>query len=79
MTLTATPTLTPTDTTTPATATINPQVLYAYSTLAASGQPVAVIYTFSAGELGIAAINLAMFTVLLFIAFLLMVRSRNAQ
>jgi len=53
-------------------------VLYAYSTLAASGRPVAIIYSATAGEIGIAAINLAMLLVLLFLAFLLMVRSRRA-
>jgi hypothetical protein len=81
----STPTLTPTETETPAgtltntpTATIDSQALYAYSTLVASGQPVAVIYSATAGEIGIMAINLAMFTVLLFMCFLLMVRSRNA-
>jgi hypothetical protein len=76
---TPTATITPTDTATPGTPTINPQVLYAYSTLAASGQPVAIVYTATAGEIGIAAINLAMLLVLLFMAFLLMVRSRNAN
>jgi len=75
------PTLTPTITDTPMVTpdgTLNSQVLYAYSTLAASGRPVAIIYSATAGEIGIAAINLAMLLVLLFLAFLLMVRSRRA-
>jgi len=79
------PTLTPTITDTPAgTLTITPtpsidvHALYAYSTLAASGQQVAVIYSATAGEIGIMAINLAMLCVLFFMAFLMMVR-RNGQ
>ena len=72
-----TPTTAPTFTVTPAIT--DPSVLYAYSTLAASGRPVAIIYSATAGEIGIAAINLAMFAVLLFMAFLLMVRGRNAN
>jgi hypothetical protein len=61
-----------------ATATLDSQALYAYSTLAATGQHVAVIYTATAGEIGIMALDLAMLCVLFFVAFLMMAR-RNGQ
>ena len=62
---------TPTPTPSP---TIVIQSLYVYSTMPADGQTVALVYTFTAGEVAIAAINLVMVILLMFIVFLLLVR-----
>ena len=74
VTLTATDTPMPGTPTATPTPTIDPQTLYLYSTLAADGQSVAVIYTMTAGEVAIAGINLVMVVLLMFIVFLLLVR-----
>ena len=67
----------PTDTpTATATAEPNPSI-YAWSTLPATGQATAVIYSVTAGELSIAALDLCILVVLVFMTFVLVVQRRR--
>ena len=77
-TTTPSPTTTATSPTTTATITATASatapVLYVYSTLPASGQSVAVVYTVTAGEVGIMALDLGLLCVMLFMVFVMVVR-----
>ena len=70
---TTTPSPTPTSTAT-ATPSATAPVLYVYSTLPVSGQSVAVVYTVTAGEVGIMSLDLGLLCVMLFLVFVKVVR-----
>jgi hypothetical protein len=70
-TITVTPGPSPTPTVT-LTSTIDPQSVYLYGTLQADGQPVAIVYTYTAGEVAITATNLVLIILVMFIVFLLL-------
>ena len=77
---TSTPTATDTGPTSTATVTSTPSPtanLYAYSTIPASGQAVAVVYTFTAGEVFSGILQMVTVSLLLFIALLLLLRRND--